>query len=329
MEDLRGTMKTKVERKSFKEGSNEVSSRMINDFEEETAIDTVIGNNQRKSQRLHQALLEERRYKRCILIAVLFIITVTAISTLAGPQKQLVDEYGYLINNNGGHKSDDSHKGGGNGGESVLHDEDEAEYEGYGEVNEDDQVKEDDLDDKYEVEDGLFEPSGDESQYEEGDDVTNDVEDNKEDDIEDDIGTYNNNNEDEDEEETTDIKEKFKYPEEGVQALIDNVNDLNIGDLTKRFGNIDVPFKNNGYMIPFLFYIPRTGAAVQEKMLVKCHGIVAATGEEAFGKEHGDEPVSASLMCSSSLSTISVPFFPIVTYSLKYPPHIYPHLISS
>ena len=57
--------------------------------------------------------------------------------------------------------------------------------------------------------------SWDESQYEEEDDVANGV---------DDIGDYNNNK---DKEEITNNKEKFECLEVGVQALIDDVNDLN------------------------------------------------------------------------------------------------------
>ena len=73
-EDLRGTMTTKVERKSFKKGSNEVSTKMIEHFETETAIDAVIGNNRKKNNRLQDELAKTRRNK-CILIVVVWIVT--------------------------------------------------------------------------------------------------------------------------------------------------------------------------------------------------------------------------------------------------------------
>ncbi len=94
---------------------------------------------------------------------------------------------------------------------------------------------------------------------------------------------------------------------EVTQKLIEKVKEMNIADLSAKFGNVDIPFKNSGYEIPFLFYIPRTGAALQEQLITKCHGVVAASGQAILGDGHINEQVSIfslSLCCQIILTII-------------------------
>ena len=98
--------------------------------------------------------------------------------------------------------------------------------------------------------------------------------------------------------------EKNKSSSNETNDLIYNSpgNSIDIGDdnfdtyteiLESRFEDVAEPFQY-GKDLPFLFYVPRTGANLQEQLLLRCHGLVAASGRDALGGEHVDEPVKFS-----------------------------------
>ena len=247
--------------------------------------------------KLQESLMKLKRNKS-ILFAVLVIITITCVSAIISKNKDLNGEDNGTNKWNkkkfhGNKKDDDLTIDGalGNGvGFDSFHSDDE-------EVEQDQNY--DSLFGQHDEGENIYStPSGDFTYYN-GDQEINDEE------IEDNFDGKQNDDYSngettvlipglDDFEESDTISTDFDVePDNESQASIPNGIDMDV--LESRFGDVDDPYSGTAIEVPFLFFIPRTGAALQEELLLKCHGLVAASGRGGLlGSIHEKEPVSHS-----------------------------------
>lgn len=278
-------------------------------------------NQQSQIITLEQALMKERRNK-CALFAVLVIVTITCLSTIVS-QKQELKKYsyqqgeytnGYSTGADNGVSGDEFYgnryyneypkgdKGFGHNANIPLKNEDNIYYDANGDEdrnkdplffgpsdNQPSDYSSSNLNDKNDFgsDGGGWQEEKPETSFKNVDSIHPDEFDP--------IGMQNNENKNgnnSENESSFENEDSFVYQQDNINALINRVDRMNIKELAKRFSNVDIPFSNNGFELPLLFYIPRTGANLQEQLLTKCHGIVAASGKGVLGNGRGDENVS-------------------------------------
>ena len=246
--------------------------------------------------KLQESLTKLRRNKT-ILFAILVIITITCVSTIISRNKELNDEEDEINawwnkkKFHGNKKDDDlmidDALGNGVGFDSFRSDDEEAEQD----------QNYDSLFGQHDEGEKIYSTSSGGFTYYNGDQEIND---------EDTEDNYTNGETTVrdfdgflvpglgDSEESGTISTDFDVdPDDESEAIISNGIDMDV--LESRFGDVDDPYSGTVVEVPFLFFIPRTGAALQEEILLKCHGLVAASGRGGLlGSINKEESVSLS-----------------------------------
>lgn len=129
---------------------------------------------------------------------------------------------------------------------------------------------------------------------------------------------YNNGDKENQDDKTENGNQDYKSKETTVEAVDSptdiegeesSSNGMDMELLKSKFGDVDEIYQGNPTEIPFLFFIARTGASLEEKMLLQCHGLVAASGRGDLGENYVMEPVSILHTFLNSLNKYTITFF--------------------
>ncbi len=305
-----------------KVGDTEVTSKMIRNFDtdggdegedeeffdnDESAYNAIFGRDVTSKSGSGggsghydlQESLERERKTKCVLFAFLMIVAIMCLSTIVS-QKRLLrlqnDEYS---DNN---KAYDGYGGhGGRPDDDFLKDDDDDDraggYESDAQMDVysgDNSFNNDKYMENHETDlDGLFGSGGEEEEEEEGPYDAFNEENQGETTTTGTTSTYDQDNEGQ----QGNYDQKPEEEEEPMSSSQGVDNDFdNMKILEPRFGNVNDTFQGDGSDLPFLFFVPRTGGALMEKLLLQCNDLVAASGRNAIGEDRGYEPVKSLIL---------------------------------